>query len=40
MQDLIKLCYSAGFQDGTVMIGQQIAAIMKGEINGPNINFN
>lgn len=40
MQDLIKLCYSAGFQDGTVIIGQQITKIIKGEIDGPDVNFN
>ena len=39
-QSLIKLCYSAGFQDGSVAIGQQIAAIIKGEIDGPEVNMN
>jgi hypothetical protein len=37
---LIELCFKAGFQDGSIEIGEMIHSILKGEAEGPSINLN
>jgi len=37
---LIELCFKAGFQDGSIEIGEMIQSILKGEAEGPFINLN
>jgi len=37
---LIELCFKAGFQDGSLEIGDMIQSILKGEAEGPEINPN
>ena len=40
IDSLIELCYKSGFQDGAIDIGEMIQGIIKGEIEGPDINLN
>lgn len=40
IESLIELCYKAGFQDGAIDIGEMIQSIIKGEMEGPDINTN
>lgn len=40
INSLIELCYKAGFQDGAIDIGEMIQNIIKGEIEGPDVNPN
>jgi len=40
ISSLIDLCYKAGFQDGALDIGEMIQNIIKGEMEGPNVNPN
>ena len=40
VKDLIELCFKAGFQDGSIEIGEMIQSILKGEAEGPFINLN
>jgi hypothetical protein len=40
INSLIELCYKAGFQDGAIDIGEMIQDIIKGEMEGPNVNPN
>jgi hypothetical protein len=40
INSLIELCYKAGFQDGAIDIGEMIQDIIKGEIEGPEVNPN
>lgn len=40
VNSLMELCYKAGFQDGAIDIGEMIQDIIKGEVEGPNVNPN
>lgn len=40
INSLIELCYKAGFQDGAIDIGEMIQDIIKGEMEGPEVNPN
>lgn len=40
VNSLIDLCYKSGFQDGSIEIGEMIQSIIKGEVEGPNVNPN
>jgi hypothetical protein len=40
INSLIELCYKAGFQDGAIDIGEMIQDIIKGEVEGPDVNPN
>ena len=40
INSLIELCYKSGFQDGAIDIGEMIQDIIKGEVEGPNVNPN